>query len=94
MGLALRLRPEVVQVLFATAADAPPGQWEAVAAAIAPTRAQRTTIRQLWHAYAGQVQALRQVCRRRCLRICVRVPRTCGHRAPKAARRVAVICTR
>lgn len=61
MGLALRLRPEVVQTLFATAADAPPGQWEAVASAIAPTRAQRTTIRQLWHAYAGQVQALRRV---------------------------------
>lgn len=59
MGLALRLRPEVVQGLFATAANAPPGQWEAVAAAIAPTAAQRTTIRQLWHAYAGEVQALR-----------------------------------
>ncbi|KAL4422589.1 hypothetical protein ABPG75_008786 [Micractinium tetrahymenae] len=58
MGLALRLRPAVAQALFATAADAPPGRWEAVAAAIAPTRAQRTAICQLWHAYAGQVQAL------------------------------------
>jgi hypothetical protein len=46
-------------VLFATAANAPPGTWEATAASLKPTRAQRVMLRQLWHAYAGRTQAIR-----------------------------------
>ena len=52
------------QALFLTAAEAPPGFWEGVAACVAPTmtRAQRTMLQQLWHAFAGHLQAIRCAC--------------------------------
>jgi hypothetical protein len=59
LSLTLHLKPENAQVLFATAANAPPGTWEATAASLKPTRAQRVMLRQLWHAYAGRTQAIR-----------------------------------
>jgi hypothetical protein len=59
LSFALHHKPENAQALFATAADAPPGTWEAAAAQLEPTRAQHNQLQQLWHAYAARVGQLR-----------------------------------
>ncbi|PRW57571.1 hypothetical protein C2E21_3307 [Chlorella sorokiniana] len=59
MAITLHYRPENAQALFATAAQAPPGHWERIAACLEPTQAQRATLRHMWRAFAGQLQAIR-----------------------------------
>lgn len=56
--MTLHYKPDNAKALFLTAADAPPAFWDGVAACVAPTRAQRTALQQLWHAFAGHLQGI------------------------------------
>lgn len=58
VSMTLHYKPDNAKALFLTAADAPPAFWDGVAACVAPTRAQRTALQQLWHAFAGHLQGI------------------------------------